>query len=222
MRRILIIDDDDLMREAAAASLSTVGGYEVTSAGDPETGLQMAREQAPDGILLDADMPGMSGDEVLAALKSAPATKDIPVVFFTGDYRGVAADRWRAQGASGAVAKPFDFPLLPTQFARLVGWVDAEGRELLTQDLETIAPTTIADIWERRKAEVEGRVRTIEEVAMALMEGRLGDDLLQDGVRAAHSARVRSAASASPPAACLRARQRCSWPPTVAGPTSPM
>ena len=70
MRRILIIDDDDLMREAAAASLSTVGGYVVTSTEDPEEGLRLAANQLPDGILLDADMPRMSGNEVLAALKS--------------------------------------------------------------------------------------------------------------------------------------------------------
>ena len=62
-------------------------------------------------------MAGMDGPEVLAALKADSATRGIPVVFFTGDSKGVAADRWRALGASGAVAKPFDFPLLPAQFA---------------------------------------------------------------------------------------------------------
>ncbi|HUP21065.1 MAG TPA: response regulator [Gemmatimonadota bacterium] len=186
MRRILIIDDDDVMREAAAASLSTVGGYRVLSTGDPEEGLRLARAEAPDGVLLDVSMPGMEGPEVVAALKGDPATRDIPVVFFTGGSKSVAADRWRELGVSGTVAKPFDFPLLPEQFARMVGWNDDPEAEAPAPDPVTPVPTTIQGIWERRREEVEGRVRTIEDVALALMEGRLTGDLLQDGIRAAH------------------------------------
>lgn len=186
MRRILIIDDDDVMREAAAASLSTVGGYRVLSTGDPEEGLRLARSEAPDGVLLDVSMPGMEGPEVLAALKGDPATRDIPVVFFTGGSESVAGERWRELGASGAVAKPFDFPLLAEQFARLVGWGDAPEADAPAPGPGTPAPTTIRGIWERRREEVEGRVRTIEDVAFALMEDRLSGDLLEDGIRAAH------------------------------------
>jgi CheY-like chemotaxis protein len=186
MRRILIIDDDDVMREVAAASLRTVGGYRVLSTGDPEEGLRLARAEAPDGVLLDVSMPGMEGPEVLAALKGDPETRDIPVVIFTGDSRSVATGRWRDLGASGAVAKPFDFPLLPAQFARMVGWDDAPEVEAPAPDPESPAATTIQGIWERRREEVEARVRSVEDVALALMEDRLTGDLLQDGIRAAH------------------------------------
>jgi CheY-like chemotaxis protein len=172
VKRILIIDDDDVMRAAAAASLTSVGGFEVLSTGDPSEGLRLARAEAPDGVLLDVNMPGLDGPEVLAALRRDPVTRDIPVVFFTAGPEAGAEDRWTALGASGAVAKPFDFPLLPGQFSRLVGW------EAL--------PDAIQTIWEQRRTEVEGRVRTVEEVALALMEDGLTEALLQDGIRAAH------------------------------------
>ncbi|MBR9989400.1 MAG: response regulator [Gemmatimonadetes bacterium] len=186
MRRILIIDDDDVMRETASASLSTVGGYRVLSTGDPEEGLRLARAEAPDGILLDVSMPGMEGPEVLAALQGDPATRDIPVVFFTGGSISVSAEHWRELGASGAVAKPFDFPLLPAEFARIVGWGDTAEADAPVRAPETSVSTAIQGIWERRREEVEGRVRIIEDVALALMEERLTGDVLEDGIRAAH------------------------------------
>jgi CheY-like chemotaxis protein len=179
MKRILIIDDDDVMRAAASASLTKVGGFQVLSTGDPSEGLRLARAEVPDGVLLDVRMPGLDGPEVLAALRRDPVTRDIPVVFFTAGPDTGAAERWTALGASGAVAKPFDFPLLPEQFARLVGW-DAATRK------EAGSPDAVQAIWEERRKEVAGRVRTVEEVAFALMDDGLTEALLQDGIRAAH------------------------------------
>jgi CheY-like chemotaxis protein len=179
VKRILIIDDDDVMRAAASASLTTVGGFQVLSTGDPSEGLRLARAEVPDGVLLDVRMPGLDGPEVLAALRRDPVTRDIPVVFFTAGPDAGTAERWTALGASGAVAKPFDFPLLPEQFSRLVGWDAAAGN-----GPESVDP--IQAIWEERREEVEGRVRTVEDVALALMEDGLTEGLLQDGIRAAH------------------------------------
>jgi two-component system, OmpR family, alkaline phosphatase synthesis response regulator PhoP len=179
VKRILIIDDDDVMRAAASASLTAAGGFQVLSTGDPSEGLRLARAEAPDGVLLDVNMPAMDGPEVLAALREDPVTRDIPVVFFTADPGAVGAERWTALGARGAVAKPFDFPRLPEQFSRLVGWVAATGKA-------STLPDAIQAIWEERREEVEGRVRKVEEVALALMEDGLTRALLQDGIRAAH------------------------------------
>jgi CheY-like chemotaxis protein len=179
VKRILIIDDDDVMRAAASASLTRVGSFQVVSTGDPWEGLRLARAELPDGVLLDVNMPGLDGPEVLAALRRDPVTRDIPVVFFTAGPDAVAAEKWTALGASGAVAKPFDFPLLPEQFSRLVGWAPAARSEAASLD-------PIRGIWEERREEVESRVRSVEEVALALMEGGLTEAVLQDGIRAAH------------------------------------
>jgi CheY-like chemotaxis protein len=58
-RRILIIDDDDDIREVAALTLETVAGWEVLTANSGANGIQRAREENPDAILLDVMMPGM-------------------------------------------------------------------------------------------------------------------------------------------------------------------
>jgi DNA-binding response OmpR family regulator len=67
-----------------------------------------------------------------------------------------------------------------------VGWGDTPDAEAPVPDPETQASTAIHDIWDRRRKEVEGRVRILEDVAFALMEDRLTDDVLQAGIRAAH------------------------------------
>jgi len=72
--RILLVDDSRSIRHANQLVLEKAG-YEVISAEDGESGLQMAREQKPDLIL-----PKMSGPEVLRHLQAEPETADIPVV----------------------------------------------------------------------------------------------------------------------------------------------
>lgn len=124
MKRILVIDDDDLMREAAEASLTEIGGYDVVSTGDPGEGIRMAGTERPDGILLDVRLPGMDGPEVLHRLREDAATREIPVVFFTGAADEMAAAAGEHDGVRGVIRKPFDFPLLPDQLARILGWHD--------------------------------------------------------------------------------------------------
>lgn len=81
--RILIIDDSRVFQMGMKSAL-VKAGHEVTVASDGEEGLGAARQRPPDLILLDMMLPMMSGPEVLAALKSEPTTKDIPVFVLTG------------------------------------------------------------------------------------------------------------------------------------------
>ncbi|MDQ6623417.1 MAG: ATP-binding protein [Verrucomicrobiota bacterium] len=71
-------------------------------------GLQMAREHAPDLILLDLQLPDLPGDKVLAELQAAPETKAIPVVMISADAVGNQAERMVAAGASAYLTKPLD------------------------------------------------------------------------------------------------------------------
>ena len=59
-------------------------GYEVYEAEDGVEALQRCREAKPDAALLDVEMPGLDGHEVLEAMKADPELADIPVVFLTG------------------------------------------------------------------------------------------------------------------------------------------
>lgn len=77
--KILLVEDSKPIRLANESALHKAG-YEVLTAEDGETALQLARENKPDLILLDMILPKLSGPEVLRQLKKDPATAEIAVV----------------------------------------------------------------------------------------------------------------------------------------------
>jgi CheY-like chemotaxis protein len=81
--KILLVDDSKFLRLATERALSRAG-YDVSTAGDGERALEIAREKMPDVILLDMLLPKVTGPDVLRALKKDPATAGIAVVVFTG------------------------------------------------------------------------------------------------------------------------------------------
>ncbi len=83
MRRILLVDDDDDLRSLWALVLQRRGGFEVSMAGGGEEGLEIARKDRPDVIILDLHMPGMDGRALRKALDAHPATRDIPIILAT-------------------------------------------------------------------------------------------------------------------------------------------
>lgn len=78
-RRILLAEDDRFLRKAAEATLRR-HGFDVLTAQDGEEALRLARDEAPDLVLLDMIMPELQGFEVLRRLKQDPATRPIPVI----------------------------------------------------------------------------------------------------------------------------------------------
>jgi two-component system cell cycle response regulator DivK len=110
---ILLVDDFDDAREMYTESLSFYG-YRVVSAGDAVTAIQMATEQQPDLILMDAALPGMSGWDATLALKSDPRTRNIPLLMLTGHVLTESKERAANAGADGLIPKP----CLPDELAR--------------------------------------------------------------------------------------------------------
>jgi CheY-like chemotaxis protein len=105
MATILIVEDHPTMRDAMRLVLEE-DGHDVEDASDGESGLAAVRAHLPDVVLLDLNIPALSGPEVLEALKEDPATKDVLVVVVTatgeeGRARSIAA------GADGYITKPF-------------------------------------------------------------------------------------------------------------------
>jgi CheY-like chemotaxis protein len=103
MTKILLVEDSKFLRLATERALARAG-YEMSSAGDGEEALRMARERLPDLILLDMLLPKISGPDVLVALKKDPSTKAIPVVVMTGMSQKNAA-RLQHDGAIGFLEK---------------------------------------------------------------------------------------------------------------------
>ena len=89
--RLLLIDDDHAVHTLLDAHLAR-HGYTFESAFSGEEGLRAARDNAPDVIILDLMMPGMSGFEVAESLKDDPATANIPILVLTSKDLS-AADR---------------------------------------------------------------------------------------------------------------------------------
>ena len=105
MATILIVEDHPTMRDAMRLVLEE-DGHDVEDASDGESGLAAVRAHPPDVVLLDLNIPVLSGAEVLEALKEDPATKDVLVVVVTATGEEGRA-RSLAGGADGYITKPF-------------------------------------------------------------------------------------------------------------------
>ena len=81
-KKILFVEDETALQKTLGDVLKQEG-YEVLSALDGEAGLKTAQAEIPDLILLDLMLPKMHGFEVLRALKSGEATRDIPIIVLT-------------------------------------------------------------------------------------------------------------------------------------------
>ena len=152
---VLVVDDEPVVNQLVCASLS--GEYEVASAFDGKEGLEKALELKPDCIISDLLMPEMTGEELLAELRTRDEFASVPIILLTG--RG--DDQIRAQllrtGAQDFLAKPFS----PLELrARVTNWVSAKrAREVLQsaldsqgQDLEALAREVIVSQQDLQQA----------------------------------------------------------------------
>lgn len=89
MYRILIVEDDVLVQRMLRDNLKPEG-FEVLICGDGESAVARAPQDRPDLIILDMNLPGMSGLDVCRKLKADPATRPIPVLILTGEARETA------------------------------------------------------------------------------------------------------------------------------------
>lgn len=104
--KVLIIDDDRDITRGLSVRFHAAG-YDVLTAASGTTGLEMATESVPDSILLDIQMPGMDGFEVLRRLKQQAATRTIPVIVVSANVVDQVRTRALASGASHFASKPF-------------------------------------------------------------------------------------------------------------------
>lgn len=105
MARILIVEDNPDNMLLMVLVLQSAG-HTVLSAVDAEAGLTLAREEIPDLILMDIQLPGMDGLEATALLKRDDLTRAIPVVALTALAMKGDEERIRSAGCDGYIAKP--------------------------------------------------------------------------------------------------------------------
>jgi two-component system cell cycle response regulator DivK len=121
MAKVLIVEDN-LANMTLAVFLLQSAGHSVLSARDAEAGLTLARDEQPDLILMDIQLPGMDGLQATALLKRDDATRAIPVIALTALAMKGDEERIRAAGCDGYIAKPMRYQeFLATVAAQLVG-----------------------------------------------------------------------------------------------------
>ena len=108
-KKILIVEDDDFLLQMYVTKLE-LEGFQVASAVDGMKGLRLAKKDKPDLILLDLQLPEISGFEVLEDLKHNDTTKQIPVLILTNFSQKEDIDRCLNLGASDYLIKAHFVP----------------------------------------------------------------------------------------------------------------
>ena len=107
MSRVLVIDDETVIGTILRYAFD-VDGHQTIVAADGSTGIEMARSEHPDVIVLDLMMQDVSGYDVLEVLREDEDTKDLPIVILTAVTMQRERDRCLAKGADVVLIKPFD------------------------------------------------------------------------------------------------------------------
>lgn len=101
----MVVEDNDLNRRLFCDVLKA-NGFEVEPVADGEKVLETARASAPDLIIMDIQLPGISGVDLIAAAKKESALSEIPVLAVTAFAAKGDEERIRSAGAAGYLAKP--------------------------------------------------------------------------------------------------------------------
>ncbi|MCA9802241.1 MAG: response regulator [Cyanobacteria bacterium HKST-UBA02] len=116
--KVLIIDDEKSIREVLELSLED--DWTVLAAGSGDQGLEIARRENPDLILLDRMMPGKDGIATLKELRADPEIGSIPVIFLTARVQTQQLGEYEGLDVLGVLAKPFDPMTLTDEISALL------------------------------------------------------------------------------------------------------
>ncbi len=105
--RILVIDNEPGLLEVIRIRLEA-NGYEVLTAQDPLEGLELAKEERPDLIILDVIMPKVNGLRLLRILKREDETKDVPVIILSVQWHENNQEAGKESGADYYLTKPYE------------------------------------------------------------------------------------------------------------------
>jgi CheY-like chemotaxis protein len=117
MARLLLVEDNEANRDMLTRRLER-RGYEVIQAVDGAVGVEAARNQLPDLIVMDMSLPVLDGWEATRQLKAEAATRAIPILGLSA--HAMASDREKAMNAGCN-----DYDTKPVEFARLIGKIEA-------------------------------------------------------------------------------------------------
>jgi CheY-like chemotaxis protein len=107
IKTILVVEDNELNMKLVRG-LIKIGKYGMLEARDAESGIQLIREQRPDLVLMDIQLPGMDGLSATKIIKKEPSLKNIPIVALTSYAMQGDEEKALEAGCTGYIAKPID------------------------------------------------------------------------------------------------------------------
>ena len=175
--RVLIVDDEPANVALLKRLLAGTGLDPIFSTNDSTTAVEVFLSVRPDLLILDLNMPGMDGFDVLSALKVAVAPADFPsVLVITGDHDPATRKRALTVGAKDFISKPFDADEVRLRIRNLLETAELQ-QKLRAQN--TVLTSSLSD----RTTELEeARIETVERLALVAE--------LRDDVTGQHNARV--------------------------------
>jgi CheY-like chemotaxis protein len=174
---LLVIEDDGGFADALA-HIIRAQGLDCLIAFDGQTGMMLARERKPSGIILDVKLPDTDGWRVMEMLRADPATARIPVHFVTALD---AADRAMALGAVGYLTKPASKDDLVRMVDTLTSKTEEGANRVLVVEDDALTGDSVARQLTAEKLEVH-RARSAAEAFQALLQARFGCIVLDLGL----------------------------------------
>ncbi len=111
-QKVLIVDDDPVVVRTLSLVFEKLGGYQIAIARDGKEALQEVARSSIDLIILDLQLPIVTGEEVCKQIKRSEKTKNIPIIMVSGKCHEVDRIIGRVIGADYYMTKPFEIPEL--------------------------------------------------------------------------------------------------------------
>ena len=121
--KILLVEDNELNRDMLSRRLLRAN-YQVSTAADGATALQLIREQRPDVVLLDMNLPIKDGWTTCREVRQDPSIADTPIIALTAHAMGEDRAKAMEAGCNDYATKPVDFPQLLEAINRLAPETD--------------------------------------------------------------------------------------------------
>ncbi|MCK4339034.1 MAG: response regulator [Candidatus Cloacimonetes bacterium] len=119
-KKILVVEDNPINMELVVFLLET-NGYSVLKATSAKEGIEIAKKETPDLILMDIGLPGMNGLVAAKILKNDTRTKKIPIIATTSHAMKGDEEEIRNAGCEGYITKPINTREFPKEIARYLG-----------------------------------------------------------------------------------------------------
>lgn len=109
MKKALTVDDSRAVRMTVKKALTGLD-ISIVEAGNGRAGFEAIKAEHPDLVILDYNMPEMTGEEVLEAVRDTPGVKETPIIVLTTESMADTVARLEGRGLAGYVTKPFRGP----------------------------------------------------------------------------------------------------------------